>query len=140
MFTFVAVFLFVMIACDNGSTGGGNTDPKTISITGITGITGLVSIELNSKNDFNYSDAKGTGTISDGSVMFELFTTIETAPWTGSGSFFLRLGNMDGVFIFTGGKTFTELGITSEADIAKLPKYSITSTKSTIPFSQFQKW
>jgi hypothetical protein len=139
IFTFVAVFLFVMIACDNGTTGGGNTDPKTISITGITGITGLVSIEVYSSFDDDYPETKGYGTISGGSITFELVNDQGGTPWTGSGSFFLVIGNMTGEFVFTNGKTFTELGIASEADIAKLPKYNISSKTSTIPFSLFQK-
>jgi hypothetical protein len=135
-----ALVIFSVTACDNGSTGGGNTDPKAITVTGITGITGLVSIEVYSNFDDDYPETKGFGTISGGSVTFELANDEGGTPWTGSGSFFLVIGNMTGAFVFTNGKTFTELGIASEADIAKLPKYNISSKTSTIPFSLFQKW
>jgi hypothetical protein len=43
----------------------------------------------------------------------------------------------DDEYIYTGGKTLVQLGISSTDDIDKLPKYNIKDANSVIPFSDF---
>jgi len=124
------------------SSGNSSSSAKKITITGITSLTGLVNIFLCS-SDVNIEDVWGQGSISNNSVTFSLRDTNEEKLWTGSGSYVLYLDfdNTNKVYFYTNGKTFAQLGISlglsSDEVWSKLPKYNISSTMSTIPFSQF---
>jgi hypothetical protein len=145
-------FGLAFTSCSDGS----GSSPKTITITGITDppfpgvaehpstvefniFTFLDTFEwvagawddINSTNKFAFNDT----------IIFPLFG--ENGPWTGSGSFLLRIQfNYDNggwvAWWYTNGK---ELGLPdgwSPADLgAALPKYKITSANTTIPFSKF---
>jgi len=149
-------FGLVFTSCSDGS---GN-NPKTITITGITdppfpgvpehpstvefilvtniGI-GYLPVawawdDINSTNKFTFNDK----------ITFPLFG--ENGPWTGSGSFCLRMQfNYDsGGWVagwYSDGKTDAELGLQGNygpADMdAVYPRYKITSANTTIPFSKF---
>ena len=150
-------FGLTFTSCGDGS---GNNTPKTITITGIRGdvipwITGFPDTvefsiftsspdgfvflsrgwdDINSSNKFSYNDT----------ITFPLFD--DNGPWTGSGSFCLRIQFNDGKegwisYWYTNGKKFDELGLPSNwspADLAvALPRYKITSSTTTIPFSKF---
>jgi hypothetical protein len=125
---------------------GGN---KSITITGITGMTGDVSITLIGSN--NYAVALGEGTISGTSVTLPIYKPDESlpvpwTPWTGSGYYVMYIGFFngdgygDGLYFYTDGKTYDELGIYTEGDQRKLPRYLVSSITSTIPFSKFKLW
>jgi hypothetical protein len=143
MIVIVLVFGITVVGCDNGSgNDGGSNGAKKITITGLAGKTGNVEIGLSVT--FGQGDsgmvAMGQGTISGNSVTVSLFDRNYNS-WTGSGSFYIAMYIDDDGFVYSTGKTMTELGITSESDIkTKMPKYNITSTTSTIAFSQFVSW
>jgi hypothetical protein len=136
----VLIFGMTVVGCDDSSTNGGNNDAKKITITDLTGKTGGIIINVVSANGLV---AQGMGAIANNSVTVSLATGL-LDPWTGSGSYYLNLYlDMDSCYYgYTNGKTWSELGISSdssESDImAKTPKYNISSTISTISFSQFQ--
>jgi hypothetical protein len=59
--------------------------------------------------------------------------------WTGTGSFYIALTiDESSFYVYTNGAELGTLGILSVDDIAKLPKYSFSSTESTIPFGKFK--
>jgi hypothetical protein len=136
------VFGMTVVGCDDGSTGGGDENKK-ITVTGITGKTGPAMISVSSSFEDDGMVAMGMGTISGSSVTFALMKD-EDVPWAGSGSYYLMLGfasdadeDDEVMYIYTDGKTLVELGISSEADASKLPKYNISSATSTIAFNKF---
>jgi hypothetical protein len=140
----VMVVLFgsmAMLGCDNGTTGPGNTDPKTIIITGINGHTGTGSIGITEPNLDDYAFA--TGTVSNNSIEFSLKYE-DGDDWTGSGLYYILLEFSDDNgygYIYTDGKSLSSLGLSSNSTEAqaraKIPKYNITSATSTIDFSKF---
>jgi len=152
MLAMVLAFGLAVVGCDDGSTdgngGNGNTEPRKITITGITGKDGMEA-EVLVFMDYDNDDitAMGIGNVSNGSVSFSLIKDEDLNPFTGSGSYYLYLTFFSdnvygGLYLYTNGKTPTELGLTensSEADIyAKLPKYNVSSVTSSIAFSQFK--
>ena len=157
-------FGMAVVGCDDGSTNGnengksngngtggnGNTQPKTITITGITGITGnldTVSIVIIDEAPVATGDVE----ISNGSVTVPLFNVDQDyqktdVPWTGNGSYWIQLiisYSQGGVsadwYFYTNGQSFQELGINIEIwDVwEKLPKYNITGANSAIAFNRF---
>jgi hypothetical protein len=74
-------------------------------------------------------------------VTFSLKIWQSNTGWTGTGPYFVMLHIINGqnhvTYAYTEGKTFQELGITSQQDIVKLPKYNISKTTSSIDFGQF---
>jgi hypothetical protein len=154
-----------MAACDQGfGSSGSNTDPKTITITGIpntitrpSGTHWPLDVDIMIRNNYWTIIATGSGNISGGSVTISLMIPVyestspfenepSNVPWTGSGSFFIELQIYYYIndYIYSAGKTWAELGInprySTVDDLAKIPKYNITSASTTIAFSQFQYW
>jgi hypothetical protein len=133
MLAMALAFGLVLAGCDLG--GEENTDPKKITITGLTGESGTVEIIIRTGAEFERV-AEGEGTISNNSVTVSLKKE-DGSDWTGAGSHYIMIETDDTVYLYTNGKTLSELGISSEDDLAKLPKYNITDATSTIAFSQF---
>jgi hypothetical protein len=127
-----------VIGCDDGSGNDEDADPKKITITGLFGGDGTITINL--------LDAEGT-TVAVGEesmaneVTFSLKKQGTNDDWTGTGSYFVTLYIISGqnrmAFVYTEGKTLQDLGVASEEDMAKLPKYPISNTTSTIAFGEF---
>jgi hypothetical protein len=154
LFIMTIALVFGFAACDSdGDDDDGNTDPKSVTITGLDSYAmGVVAVLGSSLDDHV---ALGAGTITSGSFTAALVVptsptswTATSTAWTGNGGYYVLLqvkttaqlssGGNGTNFLYTGGKTFTELGITGEADAAaKLPKWSFDNTASTIAFSQF---
>jgi hypothetical protein len=142
----VCVLAFGMaVAGCGGDDDPPNTDPKTIVITGLGSKSGEVVITVGSGYDETAEYALGHGEISNGSVelpLYEFSLSIEDpVSFTGNGSYYLTftIGEEE-AYVFTDGKTLAELGISSEAteaDQAKLPKYSFKAATSTIAFAKF---
>jgi hypothetical protein len=126
-----------LIGCDNGTTT--NTDPKSITITGIDDDGSLyIGIATSLLKTDNGLVAEGWGTVSNGSVTVALKTPSGN-DWTGSGSYNIYVTFNGSSSYYTGGKSFVQLGITGQtaADAAKIPKYNITRAVSTIAANQF---
>jgi hypothetical protein len=130
----------VFVGCDNGTPG--NTDPKTIIITGIN-FTGEGGIDIPIPNSDDYAWANGN--ISNNSITFSLKNENDD-DWTGSGHCFIFLefydtGRLDDAYIYTDGKSLSNLGLSSSSTedqlLAKIPKYNIINAISTIDFSKF---
>jgi len=143
------VFGMLAAGCGNDDSGkSGNTDPKTITITGLNGITGGVEVLVSSQN---VGVAGGAGIIKNNSVTIELYEYdnddyyAKMISWTGNGSYYLELflEDQEEFYIYTNGKSFKELNITEDTTVAqlfsRLPKYNISSTSSSIPFNKFKK-
>ncbi|MDR1836661.1 MAG: hypothetical protein LBQ89_03280 [Treponema sp.] len=124
-----AVIMFTMIAC--ASSGGtpantdsrsmANTDPKSITITGISGTdapTGNVLVLVSPTTIGDDAVAAGIGTISGGSITVDLFTNNTDRPFTGSGSYYVCIWKND----------------TQSYWVTK-GKKSITSASTTIPWA-----
>jgi hypothetical protein len=138
----------VLAGCDNGSTDSDpNTDPKTITLTGIPGNVSYVAIAIFTSDSVDDIKAEGRD-IDNGSIALSLKTENnrgDNVDWTGYGSYYISLmavvGNESNYYIYTNGKSLDELGIsaslTDEQLISKAPKYNITNASSTIAFSQF---
>jgi hypothetical protein len=157
MLVMALIFGITVVGCDNGSTNGNgndddngstpaNTDPKTITITGLAGKSGNVEIVLgNIVNNDDVVIAIGQGTISDNAVTVPLKNKDSDTDWTGTGSYIIQLEFVvtDDTWFYTNGKTWAEIGITAntseEEAFLKLPKYNIASATSTIAFDQFKK-
>lgn len=140
MLAVVLAFSMAVTGC-GGDDDDENTDPKKITVTGITDDTSNVAMIMLAENISEEGVvAGGSGTIANGSVTFSLMKEDES-DWTGTGSFYLILsigqGENSSAYAYTDGKSLAELQITSSADMAKLLKYSVSSTVSTIPFSKF---
>jgi hypothetical protein len=144
----------VFIGCDNESTSGGggdssNTDPKSITITGLSAKTGkTVNIGVRSRV---YGDGSGVEAYSDDigisgtSVKLPLMAFGGNGKlWTGNGSFMLSM-NISGEemsYMYTNGRTLASLGITTNSALedfnTKIPRYNIKDAETTIPFDQFR--
>ncbi|MDR1218790.1 MAG: hypothetical protein LBK73_04185 [Treponema sp.] len=136
----VCVLTFGMAVVGCGGDDEPNTDPKKIVITGLTGKSGEAQIGIFSGFGENDMTAYGEGTISGASVELPLYIYSEgETVWTGNGAYYLMLFDGEAEYIFTDGKTFEQLGISGEQDIAKLPKYNITAATSTIAFDKFKE-
>ena len=163
----VVIIGFSMAACDDdpppgynpggsnpGGSNPGGSNPgssgKTITISGLPTGTRNVTIyveEISGKNITRVAE-RTENNISTNSVTFSLLAdpVYKGIPWTGSGSYFLELfGNTNDIFFtgyYTDGKTYVELGmknylVSYSLEYDKLPRYNITSTSSTIPYSKF---
>jgi hypothetical protein len=139
-------FTTAIIGCDNGSTDDENTDPKKITITGLDGESGFIMVGLMSDIATQKVVAGGyEAEISGNSATVSLKQTDddgnadENSPdWTGAGSYYLMCFINDTGYIYTNGKSFGDLGITIEDDLAgKLPKISISETTTTVAFNKF---
>jgi len=124
----VLVFGMAFIGCEE------ETDPPpvtTITILGITEKTGLASILLYSS--FTASSepvAGGQGTISNNELDNVPMQTAGGASWDGEaagGSYMIFIVFSDNThYAYTGGTSFSGLGITSESDLnTKLPKLEL---------------
>jgi hypothetical protein len=126
----LALGLF-LIGCPNDTTV--NTDPKSITITGLSGRTGDVAIGIYSQpNVYTGKIAAGQGTISGDSVAVMLKNE-DGGDWTDSGAYYILIafeGLGHGVYFYAAGKI-----ISSDADI---PRYNITGATTTIAFDQFE--
>jgi hypothetical protein len=154
MLVMILVFGMTVVGCppidDNGnnnSDGGGNTDPKTITITGLMGKTGYVSFFVFSNNALV---AEGRGVISKDSVTASLERSEDENSWKGNGSYYLcilldSMGMDGGNWFFTNNQDWTNLSpsITASSNWAQvltaLPKYNISSKVTTIGFNLFRK-
>jgi len=121
------------------------TNGKKITITGVTGVTGSVTFEIRGAGKDGDIDTVAIDiwgrTIKDNSVTFSPWDLENTGSgWTGSGEHVLVMMTDSGVYYYTNGRTWAQLGISEWDDLKKLPKYNIRSDTSTIPFSQFRKW
>ncbi|MDR2476841.1 MAG: hypothetical protein LBD18_03535 [Treponema sp.] len=137
------VMLFITALAFMGcpTEGDDNTDPKSITITGLTGKSGYIAVVFSNGSTII---AQGTGIITNEAVTVALKTGDEAATvWTGFGSYYLQLslqaeGNSFIHYIYTGGQTLEQLGISSSADyLTKLPKFTIDTASSTVDFSKF---
>jgi hypothetical protein len=139
MLAIVLVFGTMVVGCDNGSTNSVNTDPKNITITGIDGSGNIrIGIGTNVIASNMVLVAEGYGTVSNGSVIVALMEP-NGEYWTGSGAYNIFAVYQGMESFYTGGKTFSQLGITAPTveDAGKLPKYNITSATSVIAANQF---
>ena len=139
MLALVLALGMTVVGCDN-NTGDNTSDEngcgKSITITGIGGKTGTVLIALLSSvgDGGDGTVAMGTGSISGGSVTMSLVKDQSMTPWTGSGSYYLWLNIKESstnyYYYYTNGQTL---------DFDALPKYNISSEKSTIAFNLFKE-
>jgi hypothetical protein len=138
MLAAVLAFSMAVIGCDDGSDDDEDADPKKITITGLMGGEGTVTINL--------MDGDGT-TVAAGEepmaneVTFSLKKQGTATDWTGTGSYYVMLyitsGQNSMAFIYIEDESLQDLGVASKADMAKLPKYPISNTTSTIAFGKF---
>jgi hypothetical protein len=137
----VLAFGMAVIGCDDGSGDDENTDPKKITITGITGVEGSW-VMINLMDDQNTIVAAAQESMAE-EITFSLKQENGTTDWTGTGSYLVILSIGSGQnsvnYLYTEGKSFEDLEIASEEDMAKLPKYNISNTTSIIGFDQFMQ-
>jgi hypothetical protein len=138
MLALVLTFGLVLTGCDEDKE---NTDPKKITITGLSGKSGSIAVIL---TDTSAIVAMGQGTISDSvTVSLKQYDKstheLTDTDWTGTGSYYsqISISGVNGSYLYTNGKTLEELGFSSTADMAKLPKISIDDTTTTIAFDKF---
>jgi hypothetical protein len=122
------------------SCGGGsdvNTDPKTITITGLSGKSGAVTIgvynTLEKLESILETVAYGYGTIANNQVSLDLTDDSTEVPFTGTGDFYLGLifGDPEdpetiSFYVYTNGKGLG--GITT---------FNINQANSSIAFNKF---
>lgn len=138
MFGLILVFGMAFAGCDNGTTDGEKGEPKKITITGLAGKTGDVMVVIATGIGEAGLVAVGQGTIANNSVTVSLKKQ-DNSEWRGTGSYYMEIYIVgDEIYEYTNGKTQEELGVYSQADFAKLPKYNITETISVIAFSRFR--
>jgi hypothetical protein len=152
------VFAMTVLGCENApEDDGGNT----ITITGITQTsTERIMMGISVGNNLSSTaSAKGKFQILEGnSITFSLYDFQKSdvinsnyIPWKEKGDFIIQLefkiGNnlstaVETYYLYTDGKTWNELGVNNKPTVAemdtKLPRYTISSSKSTIAFSKFQ--
>jgi len=157
------VFAMTVLGCENApEDDGGNT----ITITGITlpddcdaPISSGYPVRCYITDNVNnrLSVAGGTGFLSVGSdtvtIPFEDYKKpiadkpFENEPYKGKGEFwimlcFMKKGTYDIQFYYTTGKALSEFNLNSNSPSSAydvLPKYNFSSSKTTIPFSQFKR-
>ena len=129
------------VSCDNGTTGGGtNTDPKSVTVTGIpgSGSIGLwVFAELPQGSALPINTAIQVGTLSAGTIFVSLVVpeenTWNTGPvWTGNGDYYVALvpiGNSQ--WLFNQAFFFTNGGETPV-------KVAFNQAHITLDFSKFK--
>jgi len=149
----VLVFGMTVVGCEKEPEDEGGS---TITITGIT----LTSAEYSrigvhiGKSVSGLASAYGSVALSGSSATISLVNYIhegsyEDVPWKETGDFIIRLwfspvgaNSTNTYYHYTNGKTFAELGLNKDSTLAeqeaKLPKYTISSSKFTIDFSKFQ--
>ncbi len=141
MIALIAVIGFALVGCDTGNGGGGG------SITSVT-ITGIPSeyngddfdiFIFNALPGYSVASDEEEDAVENGSITFKL-TDNDYNDFTKVGSYAIRLDNYDdnSEFWYTDGKTLAELGIASEADANKMPRYSLSGNAS-IAFNKFSK-
>jgi uncharacterized repeat protein (TIGR02543 family) len=134
-----------------------NTEPKSIIITdfarkGGSAFTGNVIIKI-SKFEYAISTVAMSEKVAitgktlniplkKGNTEWVLVGA-EIIDWTGNGSYIIQLETVgQGIWNYTNGKTWAELGITTSTPyndfFKKLPEYDFKDKVSTIQFSQFQ--
>jgi hypothetical protein len=141
------VFGLGVIGCDtgNGTSSGGNTDPKTIVIEGIQNeYTAQGSIRVfNDLNDVVNNQPVnagiGYGTISGGKLTVELTvpqnnTGSSQTKWTGNGSYYIYfIPQVNNNYSTTTGRIYFGDGQSPQ-------KYNINEAVITIPYSAFQQY
>jgi len=85
--------------------------------------------------------AVGRGTISEGSVTVSLTDDETLEGWAESGQYWIwlriQVTEWEKHFYYTNGQTLQELGIYSDDDLDKLPKYPFDGTDKSIAFNLF---
>jgi hypothetical protein len=111
---------------------------NSIIITGITGISGFSNITV--YDDTGLMIAEASTSFRGDSAEYSLWESYRMNRFTGTGSYIISLSfESDGwEYYYTNGETLENLGVLNKDDILKLPKFTIYSTESTIPFSQFK--
>jgi hypothetical protein len=147
----IAVIGFSMASCDpegdGNQSGGGNTDPKSITITDIIGYTGICEIRIS--NGPNLA-ASGRGVINSRAVTVPLYQydnnehEVTDVEWTGNGSFYIvavmDIASAYQIAWYSDGKTLSQVGISpdySNLDIRKCPKFNINQQVTTISYDKF---
>lgn len=126
-----------------------NTDPKSITITGIPNGTFTGTVTITIVDPANMTIYGGTGTVSGGSVTIALADYAQTTPYTGNGPVYVQFGQTSPslvVYLYTDSKTLAQLNITptdysgqpivSSDDYSKLPTITLSSATTTIPWSK----
>jgi uncharacterized lipoprotein YehR (DUF1307 family) len=150
----VAVIGLSIAACGDDDDGG--DEGSTITITGIT-LTGAANTRVGINIFKSYGQlspsASGNASLSGDSVTFSIKNyngNFDGIPYYEKGDYFIRLsfytvGNAENstLYNYTDGKTYSELGVGKNSTNAelneKVPKYTISSSKSTISFNKFMK-
>jgi hypothetical protein len=140
------IFMPCIAGCDNGTTEptNENTNGKSITMTiTVTGISGekewayaRIGIFSNFEDE-NYLAVSKFMPISNGEVTGELKDTTNI-PWNDNGEFYIEvlLSMIEGasgqrvLYLYTNGTSL---------DLNNVPKYTINSTTTTIPFNMFKK-
>jgi hypothetical protein len=128
------------------SSSTGNTDPKTIKITGFLGsaYSGKIAVIMLSPSldSIASEDATAVGVVpvSGATLSFPLFSDVDmTARWNGTGDFIIVLGVIDASDIedMEMEKMFIYSKVLPNYTGSNVSKYRITDTVSTIPFTDF---
>jgi hypothetical protein len=111
--------------------GGGNTDPKSITITGLSGQTGQITVALSYQQltivngKWHGDTANGTGTISSDTVTVSLKKD-DDSVWTGSGYCLLGINIGEAPFLYTNGNSGVQWAL-----------IRITGATTTVAFNKF---
>ncbi len=154
MIALIAVIGFALVGCDTGNGGGGggensgsldNGPITSVTIIGLSDYNGWgASINIYD-TDANYIAHHAIARSSDEDIVNGSVTLIlkdnNNAAFTTAGSYRVEFeidDNVDGYkfYTYTNGKSLAQLGITSEADMIKFPKYNFSGDVS-ITFNQF---
>ena len=152
--------MLVMVLAFGMTVVGCGPEPETkgnkIIITGISYSSGYRSddVVLNLWDENGSWIASGQGSISKNTAT--VYLEDDSGAWMASGQygigllfasyndFGLRVDNDTDDYYFTNGKTFEELGITSDPgwgdERGNLPKYNFVKSSTTIEFDKFKPW